>query len=273
METYRPNKIKLYDFDTIMDFGRFRGNKVSLVFEVDFSYFVFCLREVNFFCISPNNMKKITEMENYNKKLDPSLLRQFLRRTISEKVIKSNLEKYQEWEGQQKNNERSAKDYSSYDEQDNYGHGDDTAEFDNWSGIEDYNDNLDIDQQGEAFYTTIEEEDREDPTEDPFYIECMEVLDSIIISNKSEIQSIFGIKFYDSPKWTESAVRNGTKFELGEFNGNKILLSLHFNKKLNYVYFDDNSSTYKKVANSIDEFLLILNFLTDVIKLGGEKLF
>lgn len=142
LEDYKIYRIQIYKLDSKLDFGKFKDCKLSEILETQPSYINYCLSNVGFFSIGDDEIIKIKNQysqinltqDEEEKRINKYKVYLEQTRRFQEKVQESERNHDQfEYELMQNNNE----DY--------------------------YNDNLDMDQQSEDFYTTIDESDLEEP--------------------------------------------------------------------------------------------------------------
>ena len=136
--------IKLYFSDTKLNFGIYRNKTLLEVAETQHNYINFCILNLNHFCISS------TALENI-KKIVPKFI-------LSAKEYQINSFKNEQWLLQEEEYKKSKK--TSHDHGFAYNWDEHTNDLIELGYSEDYyDDNLDMDQQDERFYTTMPDED------------------------------------------------------------------------------------------------------------------
>lgn len=123
-------RFKLSDLDTILSFGKYKGEKINQILNKQPSYINFAVENIESIFFRPELLKSIKV--NY-----PSLF-------ISKEAIANNEHKFKLWEERERiyNKKRRSTNPDNHGLEPN-----DSEDF--------YNDSLDMDQQSESFYNTV----------------------------------------------------------------------------------------------------------------------
>lgn len=146
--------------DFIIQQNKLNGKQYQL--SADIQYLFWCFKKIDNFFVSKENFNDLVEMQcnifegifltskssnifTYNIRLSKGKCK------IDLRAKEQNALKYNSFLKENRSNRHKDSDAFDYE---GYGYEDDLAEFNSWSGGSGYDDNLDMDQQSEDFYTT-----------------------------------------------------------------------------------------------------------------------
>ena len=130
--------VRSNDADDILTFGKYEGKTVQNIVDADFDYFQFCLREVDrFFCKG----KYLIDLSNAGLIFDKETIDGYAKKEIERRSYDHFM---QVWEDVMDASAPSSFSSNNDDYEDNY--------FENPSINQHYDDNLDMNQQGEDYW-------------------------------------------------------------------------------------------------------------------------